>query len=516
MSANLSLTDFLVITCSTSVMFSLSSYIRYSAVAGKTCSAGKVGGENLPSHPDETKSAVRQPKGESDPECDLPCSRSSRVDGEVPPDTGQHLPEAQVLPQVGEFLKAGDRAPTSKAIAVNPYPTAWWTDETYHDIPEEDVATNDDTVRAEFNQEMSRGQVSPRDKDLQHVPDDREGGGHAQLPVGEGHASIPEGATAQFVLDTHSDISGCEKGVAPAHKQSEAQPDKTPAAEHEVQEAVDVRDDEPPTEGGPQAPGQGDAPLNNGGGDQAVGNDGSAIFLDEGEDPELRKSLKSGQAKLTQIGRFFLTTGMNTMFLLMTIITMTPLLEKFNMKVISHTGGLDNILRYEINFLNGGDVYRPMGDEDYIWVPVDDSGGNDAKYIPVNPTVTSPAAASVPKEYSCAAMDTGLHRKQIRQEMFDPPDLKGGGAITLDDWLESYSEHMATETIIMNDFNTLIHAATEQFKKSRLNQSKKDYRGEDGMQVNEWLTMGNRRYVRQLDPVLTDDTRPEPVRRIAV
>jgi hypothetical protein len=44
---------------------------------------------------------------------------------------------------------------------------------------------------------MSRGQVSPRDKDLQHVPDDREGGDHAQLPVGEGHASIPEGATAQ-------------------------------------------------------------------------------------------------------------------------------------------------------------------------------------------------------------------------------------------------------------------------------------------------------------------------------
>jgi hypothetical protein len=36
------------------------------------------------------------------------------------------------------------------------------------------------------------------------------------------------------------------------------------------------------------------------------------------------------------------------------------------------------------------------------------------------------------------------------------------------------------------------------------------------MQVNEWLTMVNRRYVRQLDPVLTIDTRPEPIRKIAV
>ena len=117
---------------------------------------------------------------------------------------------------------------------------------------------------------MSRGQVSPRDKDLQHVPDDREGGDHAQLPVGEGDASIPEGATAQFVLDTHSDISSCEKGVAPAHKQSEAQPDKTPAAEHEVQEAVDVCDDDPPAGGGPRAAGQGDVPHDNAGGDKAV------------------------------------------------------------------------------------------------------------------------------------------------------------------------------------------------------------------------------------------------------
>jgi hypothetical protein len=49
-----------------------------------------------------------------------------------------------------------------------------------------------------------------------------------------------------------------------------------------------------------------------------------------------------------------------------------------------------------------------------------------------------------------------------------------------------------------------------------LNQSKRNYRGEDGMQVNEWLTMRNRRNMRQLDPVLTIDTRPEPVGRRAV
>ena len=36
------------------------------------------------------------------------------------------------------------------------------------------------------------------------------------------------------------------------------------------------------------------------------------------------------------------------------------------------------------------------------------------------------------------------------------------------------------------------------------------------MQVNKWLTMTNRRSVRQFDPVLRDDTRPEPVRRMAV
>ena len=121
----------------------------------------------------------------------------------------------------------------------------------------------------------------------------------------------------------------------------------------------------------------------------------------------MRKSLKSGQAKLTQIGKFFLIRRKLMMFQLMTVITMTPMMEKFNMMVISHTGGLDNILRYEIIFPNGGDVYKPVGDKDYIWVPVDDSGGDDAyttvKYIPDNHTVTSPAAASVPRVHSHAA-----------------------------------------------------------------------------------------------------------------
>jgi hypothetical protein len=147
------------------------------------------------------------------------------------------------------------------------------------------------------------------------------------------------------------------------------------------------------------------------------------MLLAEDVTNSLLAPLKYGQAKLTKIVQFFLITGMFTMFLLMTIITMTPLLERFNMKVMSHTGGLYNILRYKIKFQNGGDVYRT----------VDDSGGNDAKYVR----------------------------------------------------------------------NILI-------------QSNMNYRGEDGMQVNEWLTMVNRRYVRQLDPVLTIDTRPEPIWKIAV
>ena len=69
------------------------------------------------------------------------------------------------------------------------------------------------------------------------------------------------------------------------------------------------------------------------------------MFPDVGEDPELRKSMKSRKAKLTQIGQFFLFTGMIMMFLRMTTDTMTPLLEKFNIKMMSRTGGLHNILR---------------------------------------------------------------------------------------------------------------------------------------------------------------------------
>ena len=46
------------------------------------------------------------------------------------------------------------------------------------------------------------------------------------------------------------------------------------------------------------------------------------------------------------------------------------------MKVISHTGGLENILRYKIIFLHGGDTYKPIGDEVYIRVPINDSGGD--------------------------------------------------------------------------------------------------------------------------------------------
>ena len=75
----------------------------------------------------------------------------------------------------------------------------------------------------------------------------------------------------------------------------------------------------------------------------------------------MRKSLKSEQAKLTQIGQLFLFTGMITMLLLMTTNTMTPLLEEFNMKVMSHTGGLHNILRYEKNL-----PIRPPVQEDHV------------------------------------------------------------------------------------------------------------------------------------------------------
>jgi hypothetical protein len=61
----------------------------------------------------------------------------------------------------------------------------------------------------------------------------------------------------------------------------------------------------------------------------------------------VRKCLQSGQAKLTQIVHSILFTGMLTMLLLMTPNTMNILMEEFNMKVLSHTGGLYNILRYK-------------------------------------------------------------------------------------------------------------------------------------------------------------------------
>jgi hypothetical protein len=43
-------------------------------VSAQTNSAGKVCGENLPSHPVITESSVRHPKGVCDQECDLPSS----------------------------------------------------------------------------------------------------------------------------------------------------------------------------------------------------------------------------------------------------------------------------------------------------------------------------------------------------------------------------------------------------------------------------------------------------------
>jgi hypothetical protein len=70
----------------------------------------------------------------------------------------------------------------------------------------------------------------------------------------------------------------------------------------------------------------------------------------------------------------------------------------------------------------------------------------------------------------CVAMNTELHRKQIGHEMFEPPDLKGGGAITLDDWLK-FLKHMATETVT-------------------LNQSKGIHRGEDRIQVSDRVHEG--------------------------
>ena len=103
-------------------------------------------------------------------------------------------------------------------------------------------------------------------------------------------------------------------------------------------EEEDVSDNDPPAGG--------DSHLDDGGGDRAVGNDGGAIFPDEEEDPELRKTLK-----------LFLFTGMITMLLLMTTNTMTPLMDEFNMKVMSHTGGLHSILRYDTKAkMNHGDT----------------------------------------------------------------------------------------------------------------------------------------------------------------
>ena len=107
-------------------------------------------------------------------------------------------------------------------------------------------------------------------------------------------------------------------------------------------------------------------------------------------------------------------------------------------------------------------------------------------------------------------MDTELHEEQVGQEMFDPLDLLGGGAIPLGDWLKFYSEHTATETAITNPFDTLEHAAIEQFKNFQLKRSKENYRGD------EWLTMKNGKFVIQLAPGLRNDIRLEPVRKMAV
>ena len=68
----------------------------------------------------------------------------------------------------------------------------------------------------------------------------------------------------------------------------------------------------------------------------------------------------------------------------------------------------------------------------------------------------------------------------------------------------------------MDPFHTFGRAAAVKFQKFLLKKSKKNYRGEARKQVNEWLTMRIRGFVRQLDLVLRNGTRPEPARRMAV
>ena len=46
---------------------------------------------------------------------------------------------------------------------------------------------------------------------------------------------------------------------------------------------------------------------------------------------------------------------------------------------------------------------------------------------------------------------------------------------------------------------------TEQSKQFQLNQSKKNYKGEDGIQVKEWMNMGNRRSIAVRPPPIQDD-----------
>jgi hypothetical protein len=145
---------------------------------------------------------------------------------------------------------------------------------------------------------------------------------------------------------------------------------------------------------------------------------------------------------------------------------------------------------------NGGAAQVP--------VPVDDTGGDDQVQVTIaasgghvqDPIDEGGGATSVQDE----------EEREVAQNVADIGDVhvnihiyKCGGAIHV--------------TERRNNFYTLTYAATEQYKQFQLNQSKKNYRGEDGIQVNEWMTMGNRRGIAvQQPPIQYDPVHEAPWR----
>ena len=101
--------------------------------------------------------------------------------------------------------------------------------------------------------------------------------------------------------------------------------------------------------------------MNDGGGDKTASGESYDQYSHMLREAKLRKSMKSAAEMSRQVSWIMLSSGLVILLVSMMLRMTGPMIMGHTILVTSHTGGLYNILRYDIPFFDDGDRLPPGG-----------------------------------------------------------------------------------------------------------------------------------------------------------